>query len=264
MKLFEFDGTLFVGMSDKLFARFPFEQILVHFANIRDAIAGTQYILPTDLSRTIANASFVYAFNTYKAIGLLLPELYHESGAVLLRQLWEVSLNLHWISEDFENRVRDFCNFTLIEYRNLLKKFGNKEDLRTFDHLSENFQQRFRYRDAKGRNRVHSNFAKKTIYDRAVELGDPWNEEYPLIYNLTSMNAHGAPGAIMYSIFLQNYSFPDIREKNASALIAIYSINTMVRNVLLLKRLSIILDASQVEEIYGLFQSCLGKITANI
>ena len=44
--------------------------------------------------------SFVYAFNTYKALGLLLPELYHESGAVVFRQFWEVSLNLHWIERD--------------------------------------------------------------------------------------------------------------------------------------------------------------------
>lgn len=76
------DETLFIGANSQLLAHLPLEEILDHHATIRDAIAGTGHIQPDDLASYVANTSFVYAFNTYKAIGLLLPELYHESGAV--------------------------------------------------------------------------------------------------------------------------------------------------------------------------------------
>lgn len=74
----------------------------------------------------VAIASFSYCFNAYKAIGIILPQLYHESGSVLLRQLWEASLNLHWIELDAENRAKDFCNFTVIELRKGMQKTGEQ------------------------------------------------------------------------------------------------------------------------------------------
>ena len=45
----------------------------------------------------IATLSFTYAFNAFKAGGLLLPQFYCEAAAAVLRQLWEVSLNVHWL-----------------------------------------------------------------------------------------------------------------------------------------------------------------------
>ena len=79
------EDTLFVGFNTPNLPCLPLEDILEHHGAIRDAIAGTKHIEPTDLESLVAHFSFIYAFNTYKAIGLLLPELYYESGAVVLR-----------------------------------------------------------------------------------------------------------------------------------------------------------------------------------
>jgi hypothetical protein len=116
-------NTLFIGTWKGDPVPLPFDEILAHHADVRDASARTMHksheVAP-DLATFVSMLSFVYAFNTYKALALLLPELYHESGVVVFRQLWEVSLNLHWIERDPVARAQDFCNFTVMEYRNLL------------------------------------------------------------------------------------------------------------------------------------------------
>jgi hypothetical protein len=185
--------------------------------------------------------------------------LYHESGAVVLRQLWEVSLNLHWVGVDPEPRVQNFCNFTVMEYRKLIQKFGDETQLQTFDEATERFQAQFRYRDGRGRNRTHANFATSNIYDRAVELGDPWKREYELVYHLTSMHPHGAPGAVLHGIFQAQYLNPEIRERNSAALIAMLAIKVMVRNVELLVRLDIIPDATDVIDAFDAYQATIAS-----
>ena len=256
------DETLFIGPHDPKPPELPLSAIMEHYVTIRDAIAGTGHVEPADLASLVANASFVYAFNTYKAISLLLPELYHESGAVVLRQLWEVSLNLHWIESDPATRAQDFCNFTVMEYRKLIQKSRDSTPLEDFDDATDRFQSKFRYRDGRGRNRSHGNFATTNIHDRAVDLGDPWEREYELVYHLTSLHAHGAPGAVLHGIFQQQYSNPQIREQNSASLIAILAVKVMVRDVQLLARMKIIPDASSVLEAFDPFQKTI-KDAAN-
>ena len=82
------EEVLLIGFHDPNRLHLPLQEIVRHHAVIRDAIAGTLHIEASDPVTCVANASLVYAFNAYKAIGLLLPELYHESGAAVLRQLW--------------------------------------------------------------------------------------------------------------------------------------------------------------------------------
>ena len=258
--LMSLEETLFIGAHDPNPFRFPLQAILEHHAVIRDAIAGTGHIEPTDLESFVANASFIYAFNTYKAIGLLLPEMYHESGAVVLRQLWEVSLNLHWIERDAANRAQDFCNFTVMEYRKLIQKSGDSTHLNDFEHATEKFQSRFRYRDGRGRNQTHSSFATTNIHDRALDLGDPWEHEYELVYHLTSMHAHGAPGAVLHGMFQQHYSNPEIRERNSASLIAMLAANVIVRDVELLARINIIPDPSSVLKAFDAFQRSIKDV----
>jgi hypothetical protein len=258
--LMSLEETLFIGPHDPNPPRLPLQAILEHHAVIRDAIAGTGHIERTDLESFVANLSFIYAFNTYKAIGLLLPELYHESGAVVLRQLWEVSLNLHWIEPDVANRTRDFCNFTVMEYRKLIQKSGDSTLLNDFDDATDKFQSRFRYRDGRGRNRTYSSFATTNIHDRAVDLGDPWEREYELVYCLTSMYAHGAPGAVLHGMFQQQYSNPEIREQNSASLIAILAAKVIVRDVELLARMNIISDPSSVLKAFDAFQRSIKDV----
>lgn len=253
------DETLFIGMPGPKQAPLPLMAILEHYAAIRDAMAGTGHVESHDLPTLVANTSFIYAFNAYKAISLLLPELYHESGAVVFRQLWEVSLNLHWIGVDPEPRAQDFCNFTTIECRKVIQKSGDPAPLKDFDNTTKRFQSSFRYQDRRGRNRTHGNFATTNIHDRATELGDPWDREYELVYYLTSMHAHGAPGAVLHGMFRAQYPDPETRENNSASLVAILSIRLMIRNVALLVRLNIVPDAALVMEAFESFQKSLSS-----
>jgi hypothetical protein len=259
-------NTLFVGTCTGDPIPLPFDEILNHHADVRDATAQSMHAdhdLAPDLATFISMISFVYAFNTYKALGLLLPELYHESGAVVFRQLWEVSLNLHWIERDPLTRAQDFCNFTAMEYRKLIQKSGDASPLQDFDDATKKFQTKFHYRDAKGRNQKHCAFALKNIHDRADELGDPWKREYELVYHLASLHAHGAPGAILQPHFQQHYSMPEVRERNAVALIAIQSINVLVRDLHLLVRLGVVASCETVDKAFASFQNTMDRVKAS-
>jgi hypothetical protein len=244
------DNTLFIGTTSAYPTSLPLAEILHHFDMLRDAAAGTLHVESHDLVTLVANTSFIYAFNAYKAISLLLPDLYHESAAAVLRQLWEVSLNLHWVGVDPETRSRAFCSFTVMEFRKFLQKSSESASLKSLDESTERFQSTFRYQDRNGRNRIHGNFAAANIYERAEELGDPWESEYKRVYHLTSMHAHGAPGAVLHAMFQQQYGEVETREKNAASLIAILAMGVMVRNIELLVRLKIVSDASGVLGVY--------------
>ncbi|WP_353980478.1 hypothetical protein [Salinicola endophyticus] len=166
------EETLFIG-SPKISVELPLDRILEHYAIIRDAIATTEHIVPEDLPDLLVNQSFIYAFNFYKAISFLLPQFYHEAAAAVVRQLWEVSLNLHGVGIDAEKRSRDFCNYTVMECRKLLSKADASHQIDDFDKATKRFQERFRYQDKRGCNRSYGNFAVARIHDRATELGEP-------------------------------------------------------------------------------------------
>jgi hypothetical protein len=173
-----------------------------------------------------------------------------------------VSLNLHWVECDPDNRAQAFCNFTVMENRKLIVKSGNGAELADFDAATAAYQARFRFLDRKGKQQVCSDFAAKNVADRAIELGEPWKREYELIYHLTSMHTHGAPGAILHSFFLPHYSFPEIRERNSVALIAIVAIRVMVRLVQLLIRLGLLQaeTTAQVEKCYTAFEETMKAV----
>lgn len=258
-------NTLFVGTCPDDPVPLPFAELLNHYSDVRDAIARSMHMeheLKPDLGSFISMISFVYAFNTYKAMGLLLPDLHHESGAVVLRQLWEVSVNMHWIERDPTTRAQDFCNFTVMEYRKLIQKSGDSTPLQDFDDATKRFQAKFRYRDSKGRNQKHSVFATKSICDRAHELGDPWKTEYEFVYFLASLHAHGAPGAILQPHFRNHYSAPEIRERNSVSLIAIVAMEVIVRDLHLLGRLGLIQSFEEVDKAYAAFQDTMDSAKA--
>ena len=237
------DRTLFIGQSGEEPVPLPFDELLGHYVAIRDAIANAvhrEHDLEPELKSLVPFQSFGYAFNNFKALGLLLPELYHESGAVVLRQLWEVALNLHWIEGDPDVRARAFCGFTVMENRKLLQKKGADDELADFDAATAAFQAQFRFHDRNGKERVYSDFAAKNVHDRARDLGDPWRTEYDLVYHLTSMHTHGAPGAILKGIFVASYSSPQVRERNSAALLAIIAMRVIVRCAQLLVRMGVL------------------------
>ena len=256
--------TLLVCDTNDAHTRLSFDKALERYANVRDAVARSVHGVEPDESMWshIALLSFSYAFNTYKAIGLVLPELYYEAASAMLRQLWEVSLNLHWIERDPDERVGNVLDFTVVEYRRLLELrmsgFGQakmddpppaKESLDDFDRATSKYQSGFR--DKKGRLKRHASFSAVSIKDRSTEIGAPWDSEYQLLYHLASMHAHGASGAVLRPLFLSVSGEQRAKEEDASSLVAISAMAILVRNTQLLVRQGLIPDSEEVDAALG-------------
>jgi hypothetical protein len=249
--------TLFVGWEDKDHPELPpLDELLKKYGAVREAVTATfhrEISAEPKLWPHVATLSFVYAFNTYKAIGLVLPHLYHEAASAMLRQLWEVSLNLHWMEKDPDRRAQDFCNFTVMEMRKQISKgvVADASRLEEFDEATGHFQSKFRFADKRGRKRSHDSFAASNIENRAKELEDPWETECKLLYSLTSMHAHGAPGAILRPTFFQG-SRSETMDKDSASLVAITSMQLLVRDAHLMGRQDFGLGLEQVDSAAGL------------
>lgn len=253
------DETLFVG---RLYSRepsFSLNEVLRGHAAVREAVARLVHRemgLEWELWPFVATLSFVYSFNVYKALGLVLTERYHEAGASLLRQLWETSLNLHWIEQDADARAQDFCNFTVMEYRKILTRRAagdldpenqlGSPSLEEFDQTTERFQSKF-FKKSGARTRPHRSFAASNAQERARQLRDPWQSEYGIVYDLTSNHAHGDPGAILRPLFLSDSERREAAEIDATALLAIKSIDLIVRNVHVLSRAGFVDEPTEVD-----------------
>jgi hypothetical protein len=246
-------NTAFIGSSGDGKARLPFDKLLQRYEVLRDAAAAAvtgEHAVPPDHWPLVALASFSYAFNAYKALGLILPHLYHETGAVVLRQMWEASLNLHWIERDSEKRAEDFCGYTVIEVRKNMQKGGGQSSLPEYDSVSARFQSRFRFQDKQGKERVQTSFAGGTVEQRAQELGEPWQADYNLLYHLASMHAHAAPGAVLQQHFVQHSASPENKERDSTALIAYLAMKVLVADIHLLVRNGFAADSKAVDEAF--------------
>ena len=231
-------------------------ELLAQHVAVRDAVTETVHgviAMEPKLWPHVAMLSFTHAFNTYKAIELVLPELYHEAASAMLRQLWEVSLNLHWMECDPDQRAQDFCNFTVMEFRKqLTKRAGDGMiDVKEFDEATKRFQKKYHFRDKHGRMRRHDNFSASPIERRTKELGDPWEWDFMSLYPLTSMQAHGAPGAILWPTFLGGPKGQQEADDKASGLVALVSIQVLVRDVHLLVRQGLIPDSGKVDRAWA-------------
>lgn len=253
------DETLFVGRPYSREPRFRMEDILDRHSTVRDAVARAVHreVEPEwELWPQVATLSFVYAFNVYKALGLVLAERYHEAGAALLRQLWETSLNLHWIEQDPDTRAQDFCNYTLVEYRKQLARRATYDldpenllgapSIEDFDRMTDRFQRKF-FRRIGGRRRPQRNFSLLNAEERARQLGDPWKREYGFLYDLGSNHAHGGPGAVLRPLFMADPERREAAELDATSLVAIQSIEVIIRDVHVLVRARLLDEARDID-----------------
>ena len=255
--LMPLEDTLFVGWKNGNATSLPpVSKLLAQHVAVRDAVTEVvhgEMDLEPKLWPYVAMLSFTHAFNTYKAIELVLPELYHEAASAMLRQLWEVSLNLHWMERDPDRRAQDFCNFTVMEFRKQLTKKAVKEsiELKEFDEATKRFQEKFHFQDRHGRMRRHDNFSASTIESRSRELGDPWHGDSVSLYPLTSMQAHGAPGAILWPTFRGGPDSQKAADEKSAGLVALVSIRVLIRDVHLLVRQGLIPDATKVDQAWS-------------
>lgn len=243
-------------------ANLPLDEILGHYACIRDAIAAVQHVESESLPVLVANASFGFAFNSFKAINLLLPLLFYEAASPVVRQMWEVSLNSHWMFADADRRVTEFCGYTIMEYRKLLQRQAKGGRLEQFDEAARAFRLKYSFTNRSGKERQYPNYSNLTAEQRARELGEPWRSDYTHIYNLTSMYAHGAPGAILNPVFRSYYGNPKDRERDSSALLAIVAIKTMMLDVELMARHGIVVDPTGPRREYDAFIKTLERTPA--
>lgn len=253
------DETLFVGRPYSREPSFSLETVLRRHTAVREAVAlavHREIEAERKLWPIVAMLSLVYSFNVYKAIGLVLGERHYEAAAPMLRQLWETSLNLHWIELDPDARAQDFCNFTALEYRKQLARRASGDldpenvlgapSLQEFDRVARRFQEKF-FTDRGGRRRPHGNFSAKDVQSRARQVGDPWKGEYSLVYDLASSHAHGAPGAVLRPLFMADPQRREASEIDASALLALKSINLIVRDVHVLSRADLLPSTPDVD-----------------
>jgi hypothetical protein len=144
-----------------------------------------------------------------------------------------------------------------MEYRKTLHKFNDDTTATSFDAVTRAFQSQYSFTDRKGKRKLYTNYSNLSVQQRADQLGEPWSSDYQLVYDITSMHAHGAPGAILQAIFRRYYSTPNIRERDDSALMAIVAIKTMMRNVELMESHGIVLDSTGVRREYEAFMQTL-------
>ncbi len=194
-----------------------FAELMTAHDELRDHIAVTTTInYPIEpaqsLYAVVVAQSLLFAFNTYKAAGIILRESYYEQASVLVRILWETTLNLAWISKDPTNRAKLFCQFTVVEKRKFLSfkidaavrlrdatvLTQAKQNLLLFDKEYSHVLIDYQFDDKKGRTKLRGRASGPTIAQEAEELGGHWAKEYREVYPLLSMYTHATPGAILF------------------------------------------------------------------
>lgn len=187
-------------------------------AAFRDHISSLtygEYAMEGDLFPGVAVMLFCFIFNTYKAVGLLLPEKYYEQAATLYRTMWEAGANLAWIALDPEERAKQFAEFTGVEYRHVLQSQAERpaaagprtaadaagERLRQYETLVGPRLSRYTYVDRNRRRRWHRRFSGPSLDQVIRDLGSPWSDEYQLHYRMGCSYTHGAPGAVLSPLF---------------------------------------------------------------
>lgn len=99
--------------------------VLRLFTELRDHIAERvhrEHEVEDALYSFVLFHLFGYSFNTFKAIGRLLPDGFYEQGFALYRMLWEAGITLEWISRDPETRSHQYAGFTVVEYQRFLRR----------------------------------------------------------------------------------------------------------------------------------------------
>lgn len=203
----------------------------------------------------IALKAFVISFNSFKAIGLLLPKLYYESAAILVRSIWEHSLILHYMEVLPDDRVHQFAEFTLVEFvRNL------SENQRTeFEDLVAGRLAKYRLsaRPSKRRDSYIDTWSGKSTYKIAKELDGDWLTEYRTTFHMGSTYTHPSPGAILFSATVDqtNATRSEKVERERTAIIAYEAIEHMRKTSALLWRHSKLKDGEVLTDIHSLVEN---------
>ena len=224
------------------------DAVLRLFIELRDHIGKRvhrQHEMDDTLYSFVLFRLFGYSFNTYKAIGHLLPDGFYEQAFALYRMLWEAGIGLEWISRDPEVRSHQYAGFTVVEYQRFLRRrpqigVSLKEDeesirmheerLKFFHQFMAKQLERFSSEDKKGKTRQWGRFfGNKNVEELSKEIGGEWAEDYELEYASSSGYAHAAPGAVLFPIHDPDASIARQQDVERSAMVGVKSIAVMIR-----------------------------------
>lgn len=214
--------------------RMNLSTVIASHHDLRERIANSlQGIEIEDISlyEFLILKSFGFCFNGFKAIGLLLPDLYYEFAFILLRTVWEDSLNTHWVSKDPELRSKQFLQFTTVELMKALKFVnGNRDDNSIkIEKFLKSYIEDYEVTDKRGKGRVANNFAKMTVQRRASELGNEWIGEYNIIFKFGSSYVHASPGVLISPIITESSTMKQIVDSDRTLMISIWSMAIMTK-----------------------------------
>ncbi len=210
----------------------------------------------------IALKAFVVSFNSFKAIGLILPELYYESAAILVRSIWEHSLILHYMEALPDDRAHQYAEFTLVEFTRNLSDNQRTE----FEGIIASRLAKYRLSTKKSRRRdsYMDTWSGESTYKIARELGGDWLTEYRTTFNLGSAYTHPSPGAILFSSTVDqtNASRSEKVERERTAIIAYEAIEHMRKTSALVWRHSKLKDGEVLTHIRSLVKNLMPNIKA--
>ena len=226
------------------------DNVIQDYAEFRDHIAEAIHaefeLRVSPAFGLVLVKSFGYCFNTFKAIGLVLPELYYEQANALLRILWEAAANLAWVSVDQGARSKLFAQFTVVERRKFIQmrvneaqRLGPPEavvrfeaELRAFDDAFGSVLADYQYEDSKRRKKFRQRFSSPTLDAIIRDIGEPWLTEYRERYPLWCFYAHASPGAVLFpNPFLNEVTKEafDAYDKPRTFQVALWSLAVMER-----------------------------------
>lgn len=263
------------------------DEIIVVHNEFRDHIAdlchGEHETRFDPLFTIVLLKTFNFCFNTYKAIGLLLPDRHYENGGALLRVMWEATLNLAWVAAGPLERSRAFLQFTVVETHRFrqgrvreLEALGDSEhaaqtrqDLTEFEKAYGEILEEFR-NAGRGGKRLAQRFSSSNLESLAVEIGENWLAEYRGIYPLLCAFAHGSPGVVLFPLPVVK----DFRELDIDAIarteeprtvdLALWSMSVMERSYSALLQATGTADDAYLDELdrRTSFRSSMSRTTA--
>lgn len=197
------------------------EEAILRHDELRDIIAAQihcDWSLPRSTFSIVAVKLLGFGFNTYKAIGLLLPDRHYEQGTSLLRTLWETCANFAWIEQAPDERGALFLGYTAVEYRKYAQRampFASPMEreafLLGFDLAFGDFIRVYRRQERSGRQRWSERFSGPNLEGVIRDLAAPWTAEYKILYPLACHYTHGSPGAILFPLIAEaNEHIPDL------------------------------------------------------
>jgi len=128
---------------------------------------------------------------------------------LILRTMFEININAHYISQDPERRSNEFIDYGNIIDKRKIDKYSKHKNTKKKDwaefinailkydypnkkeivHNYENVKSKFEYTNSKGAKKLFSNWANKSLYKMACEVDH--EIEYDFFYSRYSNFVHG-------------------------------------------------------------------------